>query len=442
MRERRILLVSHWYAPALHPRAFRWSAVAARWAAQGHRVEAVCSWAPGLSHEETIECVRVFRVGGSLLGRLKDRLQKPPAFRAAAGGTTGAPKGASALSGLAGWLSDAAWKKVRWPDYACLWYFPAVREARRLAAVAACDAVVTVSDPFTGHLVGLRLKEDSPATPWLADVGDPFSFQDGTPVNNARLHGGRNVSAEREVLSRVDAVTVTNPALMAEYAARFPESAAKLHVVPPLLSLNPPPPGSPRLFPEDGKLRLVFVGTLYRDIRNPAFLLRLFGRLLDTPLSDRLELHVFGDVNDCGEYFEGSGESTKGKVHLHGMVGRETVARAMAGAAALVHIGNATRYQLPSKVVEYAAAGQPVINIVRVEGDSSMTFFKGHPAVRHIMEEEGALGGEVVEELARFIEDPPSVCPDALARWLEPFQAEAVAAEYGRLLLDKVPRRP
>ena len=416
--------------------------MASRWAALGHRVEAVCSWAPGLPREETVDGVRVHRVGGGLLGRLKDRWRKPPAFRAAAAGTAGAPEGASALSGLAGWLSDAAWKKVRWPDYACLWYFPAVREARRLAAGVACDAFVTVSDPFTGHLVGLRMKKDLPATPWLADVGDPFSFQDVTPVNNARLHGGRNVSAEREVLSRADAVAVTNPAARTEYAARFPESAGKIHVVPPLLSLPPPPPGGPRLFPEDGKLRLVFVGTLYRDIRNPAFLLRLFGRLLDTPLSDRLELHVFGDVNDCGEYFGGTGEAAKGKVRLHGMVSRETVARAMGEAAALVHVGNATSYQLPSKVVEYSAAGRPVLNIVRSAEDSSAAFFEGYPAVRNVVEGEGALAGENVAELVRFLESPPSVEPEVLGRWLSPFRPEAVAASYERLLLGTAEMGP
>ncbi len=433
MRDRKILLVSHWYAPALHPRAFRWSAVASRWAALGHRVDVVCSWAPGLPLEETVEGVHVFRVGGELLGRLKDRLWRPPAFRAAAVRTTDAPEGTSSISRLAGWMSDAVWKKVRWPDYACLWYFPALREARRLAVGNAYTAAVTVSDPFTCHLVGLRLKKDSPAMPWLVDAGDPFSFQDVTPVNNTRMHGRRNESAEREVLSRADAVAVTNPAAMTEYAARFPESAGKIHVVPPLLSL-PPPTGAPRFFPEDGKLRLVFIGTLYRDVRNPAFLLRLFERLLASPLSERIELHFFGDTNDCRDYFTTLRADIAGKIRLHGMVGRETVARAMAEAAALVHIGNATIYQLPSKVVEYSAAGRPILNIVRSAKDSSTAFFEGYPAVRNVVEGEESLKGEMAAELVRFLEDPPPVERVALGRWLSPFRVEAIADVYERLL--------
>jgi glycosyltransferase involved in cell wall biosynthesis len=339
-------------------------------------------------------------------------------------------------------LSEIAWKKVRWPDYACLWYFTAVREARRLAAANAYDAVVTVSDPFTGHLVGLRLKKDYPATPWLVDVGDPFSFQDVTPVNNPRLHGRRNVAAEREVLSRADGVAVTNPVARAEYVARFPESAGKIHVVPPLLSLPPPPPGGPRFFPEDGILRLVFIGTLYRDVRNPAFLLRLFVRLLETPLSDRLEFHFFGDVNDCGDYFEEAEKATKGKTRLHGMVNRVTVSRAMAEAAALVHIGNITRYQLPSKVVEYAAAGRPIINIVRAEGDSSVSFFQGYPAALHVVEGEEMLESGPLSELVRFIENPPPVPTDVLDGWLSPFRVEAIAAAYARLLWGETDYRP
>ena len=443
VRDRKILLVSHWYLPALHPRAFRWSSIAAQWAAQGNRIDAVCSWTPGLAREEAIDGVRVFRVGGGILGRLKDRLNRPPAFHAGKGvGDAGPRGGASVPSSLAAYLSDTVWKKIRWPDYACTWYFPAVREARRLAVRGGYDAIISVSDPFTGHLVGKRLKKEFAELTWLADVGDPFSFQDAIPVNNAGLYRRRNVAAEREVFSLADAVTVTNSVVMAEYAVRFPESAGKILVIPPLLSLPTPSSTGEPLFPPDGRLRLVCIGTLYRHVRNPAFLLRLFARLLSLPHSDRLELHFFGDVNDCRNFFDGMEAEVAGKVRLHGMVDRETVARAMGEAAALVHIGNVTRYQLPSKVVEYAAAGRPVINIVKAEGDSSMTFFKGHPAVRNVVEGEEALGGEAVAELAGFIENPPTVSPDARARWLEPFQAEAVAAGYARILRGETGFRP
>jgi glycosyltransferase involved in cell wall biosynthesis len=390
-----------------------------------------------------IDGVRVFRAGGGILCRLKNRLNRPPAFQAGKGAGDVGPRGESSVpSSLAAYLSDTVWKKVRWPDYACTWYFPAVRETHRLAVGGGYDALVSVSDPFTGHLVGKRLKKDFAELTWLADVGDPFSFQDAIPVNNVGLYGRRNVAAEREMFSRADVVTVTNPAVMAEYAARFPESAGKILVVPPLLSLPMPSPAGVPLFPPDGRLRLVCIGTLYLHVRNPAFLLHLFARLLSLPLSDRLELHFFGDVNDCRNCFAGLGPEVNEKVTLHGMVDRETVARAMGEAAALVHIGNVTRYQLPSKVVEYAAAGRPVINIVRAEEDSSMTFFKGHPAVRNVVEGEEALGIEAVAELAKFIENPPPVSPHARARWLEPFQAEAVAAEYARLLIGKALRRP
>jgi glycosyltransferase involved in cell wall biosynthesis len=443
VRDRKILLVSHWYAPALHPRAFRWSAIAAQWVLQGKRVDAVCSWVPGLAREEVADGVRIFRVGNGILGRLKNRLNRPPAFRAGSGVVDVEPRrGASVPSSLAAFLSDTVWKKIRWPDYACAWYFPAVREARSLAAGESYDAIVSVSDPFTGHLVGKRLKKEFPELTWLADVGDPFSFQDATPVNNVRLYDRRNVSAEREVFSGANAVVVTNPAAMDEYSARFPESAWKLRVIPPLLSLQPPPPDTAPLFPDDGRLRLVFVGTLYRDVRNPAFLLRLFERLLASPLSERLELHFFGDTNDCRDYFAALRADIAGKIRRHGMVDRGMVARAMGEAAALVHIGNSTRYQLPSKVVEYAAAGRPVINIVRVEGDSSVAFFEGHPAVRHVVEGEGMLESGPVSDLVRFIESAYTVPTDVLEDWISPFRVEAVSCAYARLLRGETGYRP
>jgi hypothetical protein len=383
----RLLIVTYLYAPDRSPRAFRWTALAERWAAAGHEVAVV---AAGAGATERRNGVIVHRAPGWLR-------------RTATVGEGGGPARTSFMKAVYG----RTLKRVLWPDYAFDWYVPALRRARAIEV----DRLVTVSHPFTPHLVGLGLRP----RPWLADIGDPFSFLDETPLNNAALYARLNRRAERRVLARADAVAVTIESARVAYAAAFPESKAKIAVVPPLLSL--PEPGVNPLPPTG--TRLVFVGTLYRALRSPAPLLALFAALR-RERSD-LALHFFGDVHDCRPLFEPLPEG----VHLHGAVPRESAAAAMRHAAALVNIGNATPHQVPSKLVEYVAAARPIINVAASPDDTSAVFLAGHPALCEARDAPTVL---------RFLDEKRSVPADWVERFLAPYRLGAVAHAYEQLL--------
>src|SRR5262249_42877736 len=62
-----ILIVSYIYAPDHSPRAYRWSAIAEHWAAQGRRVEVIAGWKSGDARREDRSGVTVHRVGGGLV---------------------------------------------------------------------------------------------------------------------------------------------------------------------------------------------------------------------------------------------------------------------------------------------------------------------------------------------------------------------------------------
>ncbi|MBI5418501.1 MAG: hypothetical protein HZA60_00265 [Deltaproteobacteria bacterium] len=430
----KLLVLTYRYAPALHPRAFRWSSIAEYWACKGHRVDVVTVRTPGVPREGERNGVQVHRVGGAILERLKHRLGREAASPASPGRETlrggGGAGPASGLASVAHWMSDRTWKKVRWPDYAATWYFPAVKAARRLLATGGYDGFLSVSDPFTAHMAGLRLKKDFGTLRWIADIGDPFCFQDVTPVNNPSLYKRLNFRAEQNVFSLADTVAVTNRPTFEKYAALFPRAASKIRVIPPLLSIEDRGPGRDRVFPEDAGIRLVFIGTLYRAVRSPEYLLRLFEGLLKTNLGDRLSLHFVGNINDCREFFLPYAGMLGRKIFLHGMVDRPTVFRAMSEASCLVHIGNATAYQLPSKVVEYAGSGKPVINLVQSADDCSAEFFGAYPASLRLMENEGPPARETIDKLARFIQRAQGVAPESLADFLSAYRVEAIASAY------------
>jgi len=430
----KILVITHWYRPLEHPRSFRWSALAEHWAAAGHEVRVVGAWFPGLAREETAAGVRVTRAGGTLVARLRRRYGATTA-RGLPGGErgSGGGRGGGAAGALLGWANRAVWRRVWWPDYACLWYRPALAAAGRGLANDPPDAVVSVSDPFTCHLVGLGLSRRVPRARWLVDVGDPFSVQEATPPCNPLLYRGLSRRMEARVLSRADAVLLTGAGPLASYRRAFPREAGKMAIVPPLLTGDPAGVGGERTFPVDGKLRLVCVGTLYRGVRSPAGLLALFSRLVAGWPTRSPELHFFGNTAECADELSRSplfGRS----LFVHGPVPRERALAALRDADCLVNIGNATANQLPSKLVEYVAAGRPILNLASSPEDTSAAFLRGHPAVLALAAAgAGSLEGEA-QALAAFLEHPPRVDPDWLAEWLAAYRLPAVAARYEALL--------
>jgi glycosyltransferase involved in cell wall biosynthesis len=454
-----ILIVCHSYSPLLSPRSFRWSAIAEHWAQQGHRVDVLCGGLRGQCREEELNGVYVHR-GNSLDAVVNTRWEadaekQSASRRRAAGGNNdeeiarssipqagAVATGRLALKKILKW-GYSGWRKLYWPDSACLWTLSAVRQGQRLLRERHYDVLVSVSHPFTGHIAGLRLHKYRPALRWIADVGDPFCFLKDTPPNNGRLYKKLNYAADREVFRKSDVVTVTTPLTRAEYSALFPQSATKIHVIPPLLSLPQRTGRKTGSLPQGQAFRIVFIGTLYKHIRSPAFLLRLFQMLLQKdvrqhsaarPSAQKMELHFYGHLNGCEELFAPYRELLGRNIFLHGLVSRTEATQAMQEADLLVNIGNTTPFQLPSKVVEYACTGKPILNIAKVESDSSAAFFETYPAAYCLRETQDGPSAAQVDDFGQFIERARSVDPQTLQQWLAPFRIEAVAAAYETLL--------
>jgi glycosyltransferase involved in cell wall biosynthesis len=421
-----LLIVSYVYAPDRSPRAYRWTALAEYWAGQGHRIDIVSAWKGGDAREERRNGVAIHRVGGSIVERLRGLLGQSSHRGNDAPATD--DRSASPLLRAAKGLYAATLKRLYWPDYAFHWYPAALARARALCRANSYDAVISVSHPFTPHLVGLALKRRMPSLRWLVDIGDPFSLLAEIPLNNTVLYHRLSRRAEATVLRDCDAVAVTVERCRADLVDSFAIDPGKIAVIPPLLSLPVLADTAAPLFARE-ETHLVFIGTLYRALRDPSPLLALF-RALQRRRAD-LHLHFFGALNDCAPCFAGVDAHN---IHRHGVVPRETIAAAMRDADILVNIGNATPHQLPSKLVEYAAAARPILNLASRGGDTAAAFLATYPAALTLTVGDGEPGAQTVDAGLAFIAASPPVTTEAAARFLRPYTPERVAEAYATLL--------
>lgn len=439
MDTQRALIITHSYSPVVNPRAFRWTAVAEVWAGRGLKVDIVCAWHPGLERIDQINGVDIYRVGGGLSEKIRQGWRQT---KAAPANPESSPRingsfrnDTGKISRLAKRVHDLTWKKLYWPDYACLWFWPARQKTLDLLRRRYYKFAISVSDPFTGHLVGEYIKREHPALPWMVDIGDPFAFRHDTPTNNHELYRNLNYRVERRIFARADFITVTCAQTLQKYRELFPESATKLSVVPPLM----PPVESPLAVSADrapdGKIKLLFLGTLYKAIRNPDFLLRLFAELLQTDLGQRLELHFYGGVDDCREFFQPYHGLLNSRIFVWGLVDRRQALQAISEADILVNISNDNPYQLPSKIVEYAWTGKPIVNLCRLENDTSADFLREYPSLLNIQQSGPGPQPAHVESFYRFIKQGMRpVGRDFLANWRKRFSPESISAIYETIL--------
>lgn len=428
----RLLLILVQYRPAMNPNVYRWAGIAEHWAAAGHELHILCARHSQRPDEEVINGLQVHRAGQATLmdwaynfTGAKQRRSEPGLVPARPG----------LIRRVLEKIIDISWRKLYWPDGSCGWYFPARRRARALLSEQRFDALISVGLPFTAHLVGMYCKKHFPHLRLLLDVEDPFCFSEEFFVNNAALYRPVNYRAEHAAFSAADAVALTNPAAVARYAALFPAFAEKLCVIPPLYNLPPPSRSVSIGDRQPGEIRLGYFGSFYRKVRTPERFLRLLTALCEQRPAwrARLRVHFFGSMEaEFMQLFQQFPE-LNGCLFFHGLISREDTASAMQEMDALLHIGNTTDYHLPSKSVDYLAAGKPVLNIAACDADAFQEFAQGFGQVLHLHWSGMLPPEEAITALDDFLENFRE-SPKELQERIRPFRVERIAAAYEGVL--------
>lgn len=375
----KILIISYHFYPENNPRAFRWYEISKQFVAKGIEVDVITNNNDN-SGFEIKKGIRIFKVGKSISNHFKSKdknfIKNESNFF-----LNNFKKSIYSIIII---IYKYTWKKLYWPDFAFLWFFHAIRKSNSLMINNKYDKIITVSLPFTCHLIGLRLKQKYPDLFWLADSGDPFSFSDLASINNTVIYKNLNYNFENKIFQSSDKLTFTTQGTANKYSKLFPSSSSKYVVIPPLVKLYKPKLKTINIFNKrkNDKIILSYFGVLYKEIRNPDGLLFMLDSLINSQnkLNYKIELHFFGDHTPCLDTFQAYSSLSK-SITFHGSVSKEIALMAMHQSDVLINIGNLTNYQLPSKIVEYVAVLKPIINIISIFDDSSKIYLNQFPFV-------------------------------------------------------------
>ncbi len=427
----RILVLTPWYYPFVHPRAYRWTHVTAQWAACGHEVHVVCARQRGFADGAQHRGVRIHRAGFDSLKEAFFYWSKAEGVRGRIG--AGVVRPSWRLRALSV-MYRRIWKPLCFPDDAWQWYRPALLKAEALHRERPFQALVSVSLPFTAHLVGRAFKRRHPEVRWLADVGDPYSLHPG-PLQNP-LYRPLGRCLERRVLTEANAIAVTNPALAEAYVRYLGLSCAdRLAVVPPLWAddaADDTPSPEAEMSLSEGE-HVGYFGTFYAPIRTPHALADLIRRTFEVrpDLRQRLFFHFYGEIfPEFWDRLRALPNTT-----LHGLCSPAYAQRQMRYMRILLSVGNTTSWQLPSKAVSYLAAGRPVVHLSFAEDDAWVRFWADRPSLLVLRVQRGRIGEADFQRWLNFLQKTPLALSEAERRLqAAPFRAEAIAQAYWQLL--------
>jgi len=284
----------------------------------------------------------------------------------------------------AGWLR--ALRRVLFvPDGQITWLPGAAWSALRALRRQPTDLIYTSSPPWSAHLLGRFLKEQT-GLPWVADFRDAWIYD---PLDPALLTMPYRRELERRleasVLAEADAVITATQITADDLRRRYPEQAHKIRIVtngfdpgdgtplPEGLVIDAgtrsgpqageteeaTPAGSPRV---NGPLRLVHTGSFAysHPQRTPMPLLSALRRLieLEPVWSQRLQLTLVGELSPEEQ------SAAAGVARVVGAVDRATALGYQQRADVLLVVDHRRPWpasNVPGKLFEYLATGKPLL---------------------------------------------------------------------------------
>jgi hypothetical protein len=392
----KILIISYYYYPMINPRSFRWINLSQEFVKNKHSVDVLSFKNFGDPKYEKISGVNVFR-SSDLLSTLKKKFKKNN-YSKKKSNKKYRFYNLKFIKNHVLKLFNSILNNLIWPDFAFMWYFTSNKKAIQLLNKNQYNLIITVSHPFTSHLVGLKIKKKYPNVFWIADSGDPFSFGSLSSSNNFNIYSSLNKIFENKVFLKANYLTVTTELTKDRYVDLFKNFSDKIKVIPPLYDKASANNSNDLISLNDNKIILSFFGALYKNIRNPKPLLNLLNLIVanNKLLSDKIELHFYGEQNDCIDIIE-EYPLIKKNVFIHGLIKKEDAYYKMKSSDILINIGNKTTYQLPSKIIDYVSVKKPILNICSINNDSVKNYLRLFPFVFNY------LPGEEIKPLINFI---------------------------------------
>lgn len=328
MENKKILIIANGFYPEQSPRAFRATELAKEFCRQGHHVTVMAT-----QKENIQSLLKEYPIRFINLGELKWKIPNVNKF------------------GKAGAMYNKALNRLM-PlllEYPKMEIFYKVRKKLK-SEKDNYDVLISIAVPYPIHwgvaASWSQKKEDNIAPLWIADCGDPYCIQENDTFQPPFYFKW----IERWFMRKADFISVPTDT---SYKGYFPEFHPKLKVIPQGFRFEDI---NRQEIINDGVVRFGYGGSFALRRRDPKELLEFLTNLDKSVL---FEFHVFTKNPNFVQRYA----SKDSRIKLHPAVSRTQFLETLSTFHFVVNLANFGTAQTPSKLIDYAIIGKPILQI-------------------------------------------------------------------------------
>lgn len=336
----RILIVAAAFYPHNSPRANRATELAKEFARQGHEVKVLTIF-------EKIDYTKLASDFGISIENLGVRRWKSPHF------------GSSKIGFL---ITRAIYRML-----SLSFEFPDIELAflvnKALKNEKEYDLLISIAVPYPVHwgVAWARTSKNRIAKIWVADCGDPYM---GCETDSfSKLFYFKYV--EKWFMRKADYISIPVESARSGY---YDEFQGKIRVIPQGFNIEPITGASSMV--ENNVPTFAYAGGFIPNIRDP----RPFLEYLST-LENDFKFIVYTNTPLLLTSYQGM---LNGRLEIREYIPRKELLQILCKMDFLVNFDNNTGVQVPSKLIDYAMTGRPVLNIkAKIESERIVEFLNG-----------------------------------------------------------------
>ncbi len=314
----KILIITKSFFPQLGPRSFRATELAKSLSANGNEVEVLTFFNKMHANFSAEYGVKITHFDSYLFS-------KPGKF----------------LLKILNWILTKVnqSEKLNFPD--SLIFFTILLNARKIVSA---NSIISIAKPHSLNwgIAYLRAKRKNQITRWIADCGDPF-------YNNPfRKYSSIFRPLDNLFYKKVDYVTVPVDISLTSYDSMYLD---KFHVIPQGFDITKDLKFR-ESYVENSPVMFAYAGNFYRDKRDPQELIKY----LRNSGKDFI-FYIYTNSKWIRDYIPQDDK----RFILSGFINRDILISKLSQLDFLISINNDGGVQSPSKLIDYAIAGRPIL---------------------------------------------------------------------------------
>ena len=261
------------------------------------------------------------------------------------------------------------------------------------------DGIVSSYMPFQSVSAAILFKEKHPETRIVGYFLD--TLRGSKPLFITRgMHRRMCDKAEHAHFAKLDKVILMQYAKSMFDSKVFDDVRDRMTFLSlPSLKIEQPKPR------EKNEYRCCFIGTTYREIRNPMYAMKVFA-MVSKDMRE-VSLHLYGKT-DMQRELDDWEIAHPGFFAFHGFIGSDEVDGIYDETDYVVSIGNKLKGIVPGKTFEIFGKLKPIIHFTDVENDSSLEYIEKYPNVC-ILDMRDSIETSALK-MMEFLKKPYEIC--------------------------------